>query len=376
MDDRELEARLGARLRDRFDAASVPATLTVDVQHSIAMRTQRVGFALRPRALQLGWLTVAVIVVVGTLAVVGGRLGPAAPSSPPQSSVPSSPPSQRVFVVLPKDSSIPPKADSTQAADVYVARLQALGLQNFTTGVGYGFELFAPADGPSDEDIHAVLAANGDVEFVPLSAPTYIDLDPSSLVGKPWPGTDPVLFGNEGIASATRGISTQALPVLDLVLTDAAKQLFADYTAHHLREYFAVIVDGKVAAVPIINEPIPGGQVELSGGGPPDNPDRAFRLMAATLVGGRLPEDWRDASVPDVIAQDAATSAALAAAHGGLVARASLTVEIEAAGDPARVVWNVEVLQTECSDTASCVGDLLVKVDATTGVVFHTGAMQ
>ena len=57
--------------------------------------------------------------------------------------------------------------------------------------------------------------------------------------------------------SATIGQSqTQGLTV-DFVLKDEGAKLFADYTADHVGEYFAIVLDGKVISAPVINEPIP-----------------------------------------------------------------------------------------------------------------------
>src|SRR4051794_1242879 len=176
MDDDELEARLRTNLHGRFDNEPVPAGLSGAVRQTLtAAPAARVGFSLRRGALHLGWAATAlVVVVVGGFLLYGKvGLGPAGPNATPSPDATLAAGLDRAFVVLPKNGSRPSKADGEQAGAVFDARLGALGLHNFTAAIGYGYELFAPPDGPSDKEIHAVLAATGDVEFVPLPPDRY-----------------------------------------------------------------------------------------------------------------------------------------------------------------------------------------------------------
>lgn len=320
MDDRELEARLSTHLHHRFDAAPVPAGLAAAVRQGLENTKRPVGFSFRPRALPLGRVA-TVAGVVGIAALLFGRilaLAPAAPGVSPSptagaTAVATSPAGvARPFIVLPKAGTNPSKAESDRAGKVLEARLTALGLDSFTTATGYGFELAAPAGGPSDEDVRAVLAAVGTVEFVPLPPDTYGDIDISTLVGKPLPHEESALFGNDGIASVALGSTEQGFPTIDVVFTPAAGAAFGAWTTAHTREYFAIVIDGRVVAAPVINEPITSGQVSITGAAAaPGSLDTAFAIAAAIMVGGQLPEAWHDADVPELIAASVARSKAV-----------------------------------------------------------------
>ena len=56
-------------------------------------------------------------------------------------------------------------------------------------------------------------------------------------------------------------------PAVDFVLKDEGAKLFADYTAQHIGEYFAITLDSAVISAPVIQNSIPNGQVQISGGG-------------------------------------------------------------------------------------------------------------
>jgi hypothetical protein len=132
------------------------------------------------------------------------------------------------------------------------------------------------------------------------------------------------LFGWEGIESVSLDDTRQS-PAIAFTLTAAAKAEFAAWTTAHTGEYLAIMIDGRIALVPVINEPIPGGQVTVSSGSSdiPGRPDDAFTIGAAILVGGRLPPAWEGATVPAILTRDAAIAAARASISDG----AGATVE-------------------------------------------------
>lgn len=55
-------------------------------------------------------------------------------------------------------------------------------------------------------------------------------------------------------------------PVLVIEFDDAAAETFAEFTANHVDERFAIMVDDQVESAPLIREKIPGGTVQLSMG--------------------------------------------------------------------------------------------------------------
>jgi hypothetical protein len=283
-------------------------------------------------------------------------------------------------VVLPPHGTTPSKAESGLASEVLDARLRALGFGTFTTAGGYGLEFFLPIDGPSDAATLAVLEATGDVAFVPLPAADYGERGLTAEVGKPLPKDEPALFGWDGIASAAVD-DTQSAPAITVSLKPAAKEAFADYTASHVGEQFVILVDGVVAAAPTISDAIPGGEVTISGG---RGDEEAFGAAVAILVGGMLPESWRDAQVPVILQKDAAIQAALGQYRAeGNRADGVQSAEIEVIPEFGgwQAVWKVVLLgefRGECllpggAPRACASGtSVLAVLDATTGSVISS----
>src|SRR5689334_21808951 len=104
MDDRELEARLRERLRDRFDDSQPSPELAATVRQAMATSPRRVALGVpRVRPIQLGWV-VAAVAVVAMVAIVAPGMGRyVGPGAETQSPVPATrpPATSRGFVVTP-----------------------------------------------------------------------------------------------------------------------------------------------------------------------------------------------------------------------------------------------------------------------------------
>jgi hypothetical protein len=367
MDDRELEARLQQHLHQRFDVAPVPSGLVAAVRDGmLATPTAKVGFAFRPRSFQVGWAaTLVVVIAVGALLLAGRGLGPATPRAthtPSSTPVPTQPIVERHFIVLAPNRTWPSAADREAATQVLVARLAGLGMKATESDQTAAIEFTMEGDGLPDDAIRRILAATGEIEFVPLPEADYGDGKLIAEVGKPLPRDEPALFGWEGIESVEQRTDQQDRPMLNFTLKPAARQAFADYTTNHLQGYLAIVIDGRVALLPVINEPITGGEVAISGGGLPGSPEATrFDEAIAVLVGGRLPEAWQGASVPPIMTREAAIEAARASGQGG--SGAIEGADLDALLDDARwrPVWRVSVA-----------GGAVVTLDAVTGAWLST----
>lgn len=351
MDDRELEARISQRVHDRFDAAPIPMGLETAVRRAMALPAPRVGFTFRPRAFQLGWTAVATAIVVGVIALAGGRLGPAGPRSTPTPPATAAPPTERFFVVLPRELTLS-KEELGRASVVLEERLRALGYGTFSTFNGFALGFEVPLDGPADDVIKRVLVKTGDVEVVPLTAADYGTDGPEALVGTSLANAAPALFGWDGIESVSLATDQQAGTTLVIKLKPAAWQAVADYTTAHTGEYMAVVLDGSVVAVPAINEPISGGEIAITPGGAPGSKELAqFMEWAAVLVGGILPESWRGATSPTLLTTQQAIEIALSSYPTGTVGGTNLYFAIH--GYDAEPVWSVSFTGNfpfECGD--------------------------
>src|SRR5262249_30212324 len=74
----------------------------------------------------------------------------------------------------------------------------------------------------------------------------------------------PPLFSGEQLASAAIGTDQLGKRVVTFQLKDQGAKLFADYTAQHIGQYFAIVLDGQVISAPVIQNSIPNGAVPIS----------------------------------------------------------------------------------------------------------------
>jgi len=367
MDDRDLEARLRAHFHASLDDAQPSGQLAERIARGLAPSPAALGgFRVRARpSLGFGVVLATAAAIVIALAFGGVvHLPPFGAAPTPTTFV--APPG-RDFIVLPPTSAVPGKPVSSDAYDVLAARLRALGFGTFSGSGGYGiaFQLDDPGIA-SDDQVRAVLAAPGVVEFVPLPAADYSTIAPT--VGKPLPKDEPALFGSEGVSSVTAATDAQGHPALDINLTPAAAQVFGDYSTHHVAEQLGIVIDGVVALAPVIDAPITGGVVEISGdpasSGGPDPVARAI------LIGGPLPEAWRGAPVPTIIPREQAVAIATAQADHASVRAAGLEARVVAG--QWRAVWTIEVsggFVFPCPSPCPDLSTEVVLIDAVNGGV-------
>jgi preprotein translocase subunit SecD len=74
----------------------------------------------------------------------------------------------------------------------------------------------------------------------------------------------PPLLGNADVAGSSVVDDQMGQPALQIQFTDSAGTTFSEYTGSHIGSYFAIVMDGTVVSAPVINEGIPGGDVQIS----------------------------------------------------------------------------------------------------------------
>ncbi len=114
--------------------------------------------------------------------------------------------------------------------------------------------------GVSDPNaIQKLVGQTGQLEFVPLGSTPKVKgdvIDPKQF---------PALFNGTELSSATIATNGQTNQrVVTFQLKDNGAKLFAQYTAAHIGQYFAIVLDGNVISAPTIQSAIPNGAVEIS----------------------------------------------------------------------------------------------------------------
>jgi preprotein translocase subunit SecD len=138
--------------------------------------------------------------------------------------------------------------------------------------------------GVSDPNaVRQLVGQTGRLDFVPLGTVTKQKDD--VIDEKQFPP----LFSGEQLSSAAIGTDTTGKRVVTFILKEAGAKLFADYTAAHVGQYFAIVLDGHVISAPQINEAIPGGNVQISQPGIGGYPLKEATDLVTVLQFGSLP---------------------------------------------------------------------------------------
>ena len=97
--------------------------------------------------------------------------------------------------------------------------------------------------------------------------------------------TAPPLVTGDAVTDARTGTNQAGTPTLDLTFDAAGSAALADATRTHVGEYLAVALDGIAVTVPVINEEIPDGRLQITFASDDTTPAR----LAPILSSGPLP---------------------------------------------------------------------------------------
>ncbi|AKN17422.1 preprotein translocase subunit SecD [Mycobacterium haemophilum DSM 44634] len=127
----------------------------------------------------------------------------------------------------------------------------------------------------------------------------------------------PSIISGDQIQNATSGMNQRGVGyVVDLQFKSAAANIWADFTAAHIGTQTAFTLDSEVVSAPVINEAIPGGRTQISGGDPPFTAATA-RQLANVLKYGSLPLSFESSE-----AQTVSATLGLTSLRAGLIAGA------------------------------------------------------
>jgi protein-export membrane protein SecD len=138
--------------------------------------------------------------------------------------------------------------------------------------------------GVSDPNsVRRLVGQTGRLDFVPLGTVQKNKDDP--IDEKEFPP----LFSGEQLDTAAIGADQNGRRVVTFKLKEQGAKLFGDYTAQHVQQYFAIVLDGRVISAPQINEAIPGGNVQISQPGIGGYPLKEATDLVTVLQFGSLP---------------------------------------------------------------------------------------
>jgi protein-disulfide isomerase len=283
---------------------------------SVRSRTSFAGFA------PLVLVALALVVVVGA----GLSMHPWLGGGPGASVEPSV---TIVYQLNPPPGQAVTEADLDTTLQIFQNRLQGSGYGSATVQKIPPDRVSVTLPITDGDAVRAFLGATGKLEFVLLPAATYGSVGAPGSVAIPADGTQidpslPVQFTGADLdpsrTEAAEGPGTGGSWVVDFTFSAARAGEFATWTAQHVGEYFAIVLDRSILAVPFIAGPITDGKGEISGA----YSEADAKRLAALLKTGALPlpvvEVSYTSSVTTVPSGAGATGAVSEATPGPIVA--------------------------------------------------------
>ncbi|WP_244184973.1 protein translocase subunit SecD, partial [Mycobacterium scrofulaceum] len=128
----------------------------------------------------------------------------------------------------------------------------------------------------------------------------------------------PSIISGDQIQDATSGMNQRGIGyVVDVQFKPAAANTWADFTAAHIGTQTAFTLDSQVVSAPMIQEAIPGGRTQITGGDPPFTAATAKQL-ANVLKYGSLPLSFQSSEAQTVSATLGLTSLRAGLIAGGI----------------------------------------------------------
>jgi preprotein translocase subunit SecD len=198
----------------------------------------------------------------------------------------------------PVDGVLPRPEDLGVIRTIVENRVNATGVSEPVVTTQGSDRIVVELPGVSDPNaIRRLVGQTGRLDFVPLG---QTQKNPGDLVDEK---QFPPLFSGTELSSAQIGQDQTGNRVVNFTLKDTGAKLFADYTAKHIRDFFAIVLDGRVISAPVINQAIPGGQVQISQDGVVGGyPLKEATELVTVLQFGSLPFPIKEVSNENISA--------------------------------------------------------------------------
>jgi protein-export membrane protein SecD len=160
------------------------------------------------------------------------------------------------------DGKTPSAGDMSVIKDIVERRVNTTGVSEPVVTTQGADRVVVELPGVTDpEAVRKLVGQTGQLDFVPLGSTQVTEGQTLDLK------TYPPLFGGDQVSSATVGTDQNGRPAVDFVLKSTGSSLFADYTSKNVGAYFAITLDSAVVSAPVIQNAIPNGNVQITGGG-------------------------------------------------------------------------------------------------------------
>ena len=144
--------------------------------------------------------------------------------------------------------------------------------------------------------VRQLVGQTGRLDFVPIPTSTTVTngqtLDLSTATNCPASGVVSapcILFSGDQLENAAIGSDQNGDRTVNFTLKETGKNLFASWTASHIDQQFAVVLDSTIITAPSIEGAIPGGNVQITSGGIGGFPQKEAQQLVNVLKFGALP---------------------------------------------------------------------------------------
>lgn len=231
-----------------------------------------------------------------------------------------------ILTAVPAENQTQPTAEQMSRAETIITnRVNGLGVSEASVQLQGNDSILVQLPGVEDpEAALEALGSTGQLEFVDVASvqdtATIAALDSGQENVTLKRGTYQPFMTGEVITSANVGTDQQNQIVVNLTMNDAGTKTWAEYTASHVNQRVAIVLDGIIQSAPSIREPIPTGDTQISGDFTADEAKR----LAAVLEAGALPVELEPSDtrvVGPTLGQESLRQGLLAGLAGlGLVA--------------------------------------------------------
>ena len=176
------------------------------------------------------------------------------------------------YRVNPVGDRTPGLADLEIVREIIEARVNSTGVAEPVVVTSGTDRVVVELPGVTDTaTVRELVGQTGRLDFVPIPVGTTVGqgqtLDLTGVTACSGTGaitTICILFSGDQLEAATLGTDRNGGRAVNFNLKDAGDQLFAAWTAAHVQEQFAIVLDSVVISAPVINQAITGGQVQIT----------------------------------------------------------------------------------------------------------------